>query len=38
MREPSSENNSTCCPGSGTRGGLPLPNVISLPIASLVSQ
>ena len=38
MREPSSFSKSTCCPGSGTRGGLPLPNVISLPLASLVSQ
>src|SRR5215203_1666321 len=28
MREPSSDSNSTRCPGSGTRGGLFLPNVI----------
>src|SRR5215213_5229541 len=38
MLEPSSFSKSTCCPGSGTRGGLPLPNVICLPLASLVSQ
>jgi hypothetical protein len=30
MREPSSFTSSTCWPGSGTRGGLLLPNVISL--------
>src|SRR5215210_4523751 len=29
LRAPSSDSNSTCCPGSGTRGGLLLPNVIS---------
>ena len=34
MREPSSDVNSTCCPGSGTRGGLLLPNVISSPTVS----
>src|SRR5215211_7775704 len=36
MREPSSESNSTCCPGSGTRGGLLLPNVISSPASRAV--
>jgi hypothetical protein len=35
MREPSSDSNSTRCPGSGTRGGLFLPNVISSPIVSV---
>jgi hypothetical protein len=38
MREPSSDSNSTRCPGSGTRGGLLLPNVISSPIVSWISR
>src|SRR5215213_7236138 len=36
MREPFSDSNSTCCPGSGTRGGLLLPNVISSPASRVV--
>src|SRR5215212_2655892 len=36
MREPSSDSKSTCCPGSGTRGGLLLPNIISSPTISRV--
>jgi hypothetical protein len=35
MREPSSDSKCTRCPGSGTRGGLFLPNVISSPIVSI---
>jgi hypothetical protein len=35
MREPSSDSSITRCPGSGTRGGLLLPNVISSPIVSV---
>src|SRR5215204_4371545 len=38
MREPSSDSKSTCCPGSGTRGGLLLPNVISSPSVSVYSR
>ena len=34
VQEPSSFSNSTCCPGSGTRGGLLLPNVIFSPAGS----